>query len=210
MTRFNKGRFLRAGAILTAAAVWGFGTVAPVSGQRPEGSEAARGAEQQKAEEQDSRPSLRFGEPTRPREREATIPIHFVPRRDRPVGSVWTDITIPSGPWRFQRAEAAPRSGWRISATQKRQPGRATPAAGAPTEIELTVTAGRRTIPEGLLGYLRFRLDSTDSPLPGGLSVTKIETAVPSAEDAQAPAAFPPTFSDPTLAPGVGCFFFTH
>jgi len=210
MTGFAKGRFSGFRAILLAVAFWEFGLIAELSGQRPEAAEAGRSAAQPSAQEQESRPSLRFGDSTRPREREATIPIHFVPRRDQPVGSVWADITIPSGPWRFQRAEAAPRSGWRISATQKRQQGRATQAAGAPTEIELTVTAGRRTIPEGLLGYLRFRLDSAGSPLPAGLSVTKIETAVPSAEDAQTPPAFPPLFSDPPFAPGVGCFFFTH
>lgn len=162
------------------------------------------------SEEPATRPSLRFGDPTRPRAREATIPIHFAPRREQPVGSVWADITIPSGPWRFQRADAPPRSGWRVSATRKRQTARASPSTAAPTELELTVTAGRRAIPEGLLGYLRFRLDAADSPLPSGLSVTKIETAVPDPDAAQTPTSFPPLFSDPTLTPGVACFFFTH
>ena len=207
---FYRDRLWRRGTVLLAAAMWGLGMVAPASGQRPESSEGARNTEPQRAEGADSRPTLRFGEPTRPRDREAAIPIHFAPRRDQPVGSIWADITIPSGPWRFQRAEAAPRSGWRISATRKRQPSRTTPAAGAPTEIELTVTAGRRAIPEGLLGYLRFRLDSTDSPLPGGFSVTKIETAAPDANDEPSSAPFPPLSSDPPLAPGIACFFFTH
>jgi hypothetical protein len=76
--------------------------------------------------------------------------------------------------------------------------------------MELTVTAGRRAIPEGLLGHLRFRLDSADSPLPSGVSVTKIETAAPDAGGEQNPPSFPPLSSDPPLAPGIACFFFTH
>ncbi|MGH9783668.1 MAG: hypothetical protein ACRD88_05735 [Terriglobia bacterium] len=208
MTAFSRNPGVR--AALLALALGKFGLGAELPAQRPEVAETGRNPAPQSAQEQDSRPSLRFGDPTRAREREAAIPIHFVPRRDQPVGSVWADITIPAGPWRFQRAEAAPRSGWRVSATQKRQPARASQTANAGTEIELTVTAGRRAIPEGLLGFLRFRLDAADSPLPTGLSVPKIETAAPNPEDAQAPASFPPTFSDPTLAPGVTCFFFSH
>ena len=210
MTVFAKGPFPGLRAVLLALALWQFELVAELSGQRPEVAEAGRNAGQRSAEEQDSRPNLRFGEPARPRPREATIPIHFAPRREQPVGSVWADITIPSGPWQFQRAEAPPRSGWRVSATQKRQPARASQTTGGATAIELTVTAGRRAIPEGLLGYLRFRLESADSPLPTGLSVTKMETAVPEPDDPQAPAYFPPTFSDPTLTPGVTCFIFSH
>ena len=78
--------------------------------------------------------------------------------------------------------------------------------------IEVTVSAGRREIPEGLIAYLRFRLDASDSPLPAGLAVASLESAPPTADSESAsPAAdFPPLPTDPSLNPSVGCFFFTH
>lgn len=167
---------------------------------------------QPKAREQDAGPKLHLGEPTRPREREATVPLFFTPRREEPSGSLRVEVTLPPGPWRLQRAEAAPRAGWKISARQKRQPAPERGRASVPTVIEVIVSAGRREIPEGLIGYLRFRSDAPGSPLPVGLAVAKLETAPPAPEsETPGPAAdFPPLPADPPLTPTVGCFFFTH
>ena len=173
------------------------------------GQTGGQTAVRQKAGEPDSGPKLQLGEPTRPREREAVIPLHFTPRREEPSGSLRVEVTLPPGPWRLQRAEAPPRSAWKISARQKRQ---AAPEAGRASVIEVSVSAGRREIPEGLIGYLRFRLDAPSSPLPAGLAVAKLETAPP-APESETPgpaAAFPPLSADPPLTPSVGCFFFTH
>ncbi|OFV97616.1 MAG: hypothetical protein A3H28_12910 [Acidobacteria bacterium RIFCSPLOWO2_02_FULL_61_28] len=78
------------------------------------------------------------------------------------------------------------------------------------TVIEVTVSAGRREIPEGLIAVLRFRLDAPGSPLPAGLAVASLESAPPTADSESPAAEFPPLSADPPLSPSVGCFFFTH
>lgn len=194
---------------------WTFGSVSGLAEEPGAVAVSQAGRQtvvQQKAGEQNSGPKLQLGEPARPREREAVIPLHFTPRAEEPSGRLRVEVTLPPGPWRLQRAEAPPRSAWKISARQKRQPAQEAGKANEPSVIEVSVSAGRREIPEGLIGYLRFRLDAPGSPLPAGLAVAKLETAppVPESETPSTGTDFPPLSADPPLTPSVGCFFFTH
>ena len=167
-------------------------------------------ASQQDVEEHDAGPGLQLGDPTRSRDRDATIPLIFTPRRGEPAGTVRAEVTLPQGPWRFQRAEAPPRSGWKVSARQRR-PSQGSAATPGTTTIELDISAGSRALPGGLLGYLRFRLEERSSSLPAGLTVGKLETEPPAIEvAAPPPAEFPGLSTDPSLSPSVACFFFTH
>ena len=197
--------------------LWAFGSVSGLAEEhwvvlRAVGQTGGQTAARQKAGEPSSGPKLQLGEPTRPREREAVIPLHFTPPAGEPSGSLRIEVTLPPGPWRLQRAEAPPRSAWKISARQRRQSAPEPGKASEPTVIEVSVSAGRREIPEGLIGYLRFRLDVPGSPLPVGLAVAKLETAPPTSpsETPGSGADFPPLSADPPLTPSVSCFFFTH
>ena len=197
--------------------LWAFGSVSGLAEEpwvvlRAVGQTGGQTAAQQKAGEPSSGPKLQLGEPIRSREREAVIPLHFTPRPEEPSGSLRLEVTLPPGPWRLQRAEAPPRAAWKISARQKRQPAPEPGKTSQPTVIEVSVSAGRREIPGGLIGYLRFRLDAPGSPLPAGLAVAKLETAPPASESENpGPAGnFPPLSADPPLTPSVSCFFFTH
>jgi hypothetical protein len=172
----------------------------------------ATSAVQQDGEQQDAGPGLQLGDATRSRDRDATIPLIFTPRRGEPAGTVRAELTLPVGPWRFQRAEAPPRSGWKVSARQRRQTSPGTAPAPETTLIELNIAAGSRALPGGLVGYLRFRLDERSSPLPAGVTVGKWETEPPAIEvvGPGSPAEFPSPSTDPSLSPTVTCFFFTH
>jgi hypothetical protein len=173
---------------------------------------AGPAASQQDAGEGDGEPGVTPGDPTRSRDRDAVIPLIFTPRRDEPAGTIRVELTLPSGPWRFQRAEAPPRSGWKISSRQRRLPAQGSAAPAESTLIELNISAGSKALPGGLIGYLRFRLQDRDSPLPAGVTVGKLETEPPAFEVVapQAPAGFPGLSNDPSLNPTVTCFFFGH
>lgn len=208
MTGFVRNRFPVPLPALLLIVICELGWVPDSSAEQQAVSEAGQtsgrmAARENREEAQESGPRVRLGEPARPREREAVISVTFTPRREEPAGNVHAELTLPAGPWRFQRAEAPPRSGLRVSARQRRLP------SGA-TQIELSVSSGRRTIPEGPIGNLRFRLDEPSSPLPAGLSVSKVETSAPETADSPPLPDLPPAFADPPFSPGMTCFFFTH
>jgi hypothetical protein len=155
--------------------------------------------------ERDAGPQLRLGDPSRSRDRDARVPLVFTPRRGEPAGTIRVELTLPSGPWKFDRAEAPPRSGWKVSARQRRQ-------SATLTTIELNVSADNKAVPEGLVGYLRFRLEQRDSPLPSGITVGELETEPPAIEVVApgSPGGFPGLSNDPSLNPTVTCFIFSH
>ena len=184
----------------------------PRAGASPGLQAAGNSASQQDVDERGPAPGLRMGEATRSRDRDAMIPLIFTPPRDEPAGTVRVELTLPSGPWRFQRAEAPPRSGWKVSARQRRQPPQGSAAPAETTLLELNLSAGSKALPEGLVGYLRFRLEERSSPLPAGITVGKLETDPPAIEVVapQSPEGFPGLSTDPSLSPTVTCFFFSH
>ena len=191
-------------AIITVHSVAASETILS-AGALPRLQAAGDSASQQSTDERDAEPGLRLGEPSRSRDRDAIIPLLFTPLRDKTTGTLRVELTLPSGPWRFQRAEAPPRSGWKVSARQRRESdGKAT--------IELNVSSGSKPLPEGLIGYLRLRLDERESPLPSGLTIGRLETEPPAIEVVapRSPSGFPGLSNDPSLSPTVTCFIFSH
>ena len=202
--------------VLALAAVfmlhWGASAQAMLRPGALSGLQAAGNtASQQDVKERDAGPELRPGEAARSRDRDAMVPLIFTPHPDEPAGSIRVEMTLPSGPWKFQRAEAPPRSEWKVSARQRRQPPQEseTPAV---TTLDLNISAGSKTLPEGLIGYLRFRLEERGSPLPAGITVGKLEAEPPAIEVVapRSPGEFPGLSNDPSLSPTVTCFFFSH
>ena len=175
------------------------------AGASPGIQAAGDSASHQNADERDAQPELRLGEPSRSRDRDATIPLFFMPRPNDPVGDIRAEVVLPSGPWRFQRAEAPRRSEWKVSTRQRRE-------SDVKATIELNVSSGSKPLPEGLIGYLRLRLDERESPLPSGLTIGRLETEPPAIEVVapRSPSGFPGLSNDPSLSPTVTCFIFSH
>ena len=166
-----------------------------------EGSSAA----EKQAEKPETQAQLSLGDADRSRDRDAMVPLLFAPRPNNPVGDIQAEIQVPSGPWRFQRAEAPPRSEWKVSGRQRRD-------SDDTATIELNIISSGKHLPKGLLGYLRFRLDDRESPLPSGLAIGKLQTFPPAIE-VVAPGSsggLPGFSNDPTLTPTITCFFFSH
>lgn len=158
---------------------------------------------------QSSQPKLQFGQPARSRERDVTIPVHFIPSAKEPAGSIRAEATLPSGPWKFLRAEIPSKSNGMFFARERSQ-SQQDPGKGKGTIlIELSASADSGSIPAGLLGYLRFRLDTPDSPLPAGLVVSKLETSAPTSKPDKSEGQAPKP-SGPIPQPMVTCFFFSH
>lgn len=175
------------------------------TGTLPVPQASGNSTSQRDAEEQEAPPRLRLGDPARSRDRDATIPLLFTPRPNDPIGTIQAEVALPSGPWRFQRAEAPPRSAWKVSARQRRE-------SDSTATLELNISSGSKPLPEGLIGYLRFRLDGRESPLPSGLTIGKLGTEPPAIEVVapRPPSGFPGLSNDPSLSPTVTCFIFSH
>jgi hypothetical protein len=147
------------------------------------------------------------------------VPLYFTPDPNRPLRSITVEIDYVSNSLKFQSAAsgtAVEQVGARLNATL---------TDGAPNEqnvirsklrVEISVpeTQAAKGIPEGLLSFLMFRVNTDARPF-----AIRLNTSVVSAETAQTP---PQTVADVSTIPGLvvvdqgdmlpeaTCFFFTH
>jgi len=160
---------------------------------------------------------LRFGAPKQTEEKQVTVALELAPWESDAINiaTISTQIPLPDGPWRFQKAESP--KGSRIKVTTRLQREEETSSDGRKrqtTILYLNVVGGERPIPAGIVAQLNFSLVSSPAhagslpPLALALRKVTFEHAPMRAEEEPPP--LEPPAVDPPANPSPTCFFFTH
>ena len=162
----------------------------------------------QAAQERRAPSKLLLGEATPAGVRETVVPLFFQSAPGQTIGKIRAEVRVPQGWGQFRRVDLPKNAVWKASV--KRRTEKSADQRSSSTVLEVTISAGSRAIPDGLLGHLRFSgQQSGELPLP---VVGKLETWPPEPEPvSRGPNEEPfPMPADPPLNPGLSCFFFTH
>ncbi len=177
----------------------------PAAAPAPQAVESGPGVTQEAGQTQSK---LSLGDAALRGEQEIAIPLHLTAAPGVTVGRIRAEVLVPEGPWKFQRVEPPKDVGWKAAARE-----RSAKEEGSDerqTWIELSMDAGSRAIPDGLIGHFEFALRGTGTQRPSGLTVRKLEVWPPEPEVVRNPDPLAPPSELPGQNPQVGCFFFTH
>ena len=175
-------------ALVHATAIWVLVALGPTCGY---------GRSSQQSTQNTFESQLQLGEAVRAERRDASIPVDFAPVENLEVGRIWAEVTVPEGPWKFDKIEIT--KGLPLNVQTRKRNG-----DNKRTVIEVDISAGNREVPSGRIAAIKFSLENANSPVPSGLTIRTLQVLPP---QESAPLTPP---DEPPPQPLTGCFFFTH